>query len=317
MGTNVWIMIRGRARAEIRKILEAASFEVEDMDEHGDLTAYGDDDCLVVLCSNDADEIEAFDRLKFQYSTEIGMQECSKLVFTLNEDIVTENSVLWGKDEIMTYAGQAALADILGRELVLTPQYAAPPQAPPAPAKAQGYGESIPHLSVRVNREQAILISGEKGQAVCRFIPHWHYHYVSSGEKTFKDRVISFDDEGTGLISAINGLETEIEYDSFDQSAIAGDAEVLTPTIARDEAREKITEAIIDNLTQGVRVKQKSGDAIMSEDRILKPDKKDIKIDLKIVYIPVWQVKGKKIVEVNAYTGDVLVQPMDEGVELL
>jgi hypothetical protein len=35
------------------------------------------------------------------------------------------------------------------------------------------------------------------------------------------------------------------------------------------------------------------------------------------MYVPVWQVRGKKIVEINAFTGEILSQPMDEGVEIL
>ena len=50
---------------------------------------------------------------------------------------------------------------------------------------------------------------------------------------------------------------------------------------------------------------------------MLRPDKKNISIDIDLVHFPVWQVRGKKIVEVNAYTGDILSEPMDEGVEIL
>jgi hypothetical protein len=35
------------------------------------------------------------------------------------------------------------------------------------------------------------------------------------------------------------------------------------------------------------------------------------------VYVPVWQIRGKKIVEVNATNGEILSVPMDEGVEIL
>lgn len=50
---------------------------------------------------------------------------------------------------------------------------------------------------------------------------------------------------------------------------------------------------------------------------MVKPDKRNIDIELDEVYVPVWQIRGKKIVEINAYTGEILSVPMDEGVEIL
>ena len=70
---------------------------------------------------------------------------------------------------------------------------------------------------------------------------------------------------------------------------------------------------LIERLTQKVRIKQEKGDAIFYEEKILKPDRKNITVDTKQVYIPVWQIRGKKIVEVNAFTGELLSEPMDEG----
>ena len=59
------------------------------------------------------------------------------------------------------------------------------------------------------------------------------------------------------------------------------------------------------------------GDAIFYEEKVIRPEKKNIQLDIAQVFVPVWQIKGKKIVEVNATTGDILAVPMDEGVEIL
>lgn len=306
-------MIRGRAKVEIQRILEAASFEVEMLNEHVDLSAYRDDECLVVLCSNDKPEIETFDRVRYQVQTDSGLKDCLKLLFSLIDTVQTKNCIEWGMNEMVTYAGQAALANILDRELALDFGHT-PIQKMDVPLDS---GPEIPHLPIKISKERAALISGVKGSAACRFIPHWHYHYVSSGEKVFKDRMINFDDEGSGAISAINGLETEIDLNTVEESGIPANSNILNPTIMKEEAMERIIAQVMDDLTQGVRVKQTSGDTILSEDKILKPDRKNIRVDLNLVYIPVWQIKGKKFVEVNAYTGDILCEPMDEGVELI
>ncbi len=91
---------------------------------------------------------------------------------------------------------------------------------------------------------------------------------------------------------------------------------VSDPHIRKDEATERIVNELIDRLTQKVRIKQEKGDAIFYEEKILKPEKKNISVETRQVYIPIWQIRGKKIVEVNAFTGELLSEPMDEGVEV-
>jgi hypothetical protein len=73
---------------------------------------------------------------------------------------------------------------------------------------------------------------------------------------------------------------------------------------------------LIEKLTQRVRIKQEKGDAIFYEEKVLKPDRKNITIEFQQVFVPVWQIRGKKIAEVNAFTGELLTEPMDEGVEV-
>jgi len=50
---------------------------------------------------------------------------------------------------------------------------------------------------------------------------------------------------------------------------------------------------------------------------VIKPERQNIQLEVTSVYVPVWQVRGKKIIEVNATTGEILAVPMDEGVEIL
>ena len=74
----------------------------------------------------------------------------------------------------------------------------------------------------------------------------------------------------------------------------------MTPSLVGTEparltfsAQTGVTTELVDRLTQKVRIKQEKGDAIFYEEKILKPDKKNITIDAKQVYIPVWQIRGK------------------------
>ena len=217
---------------------------------------------------------------------------------------------------------KSVLADILDRELALdlTPSKgkkitSAAPTGPET-QKEEHSGIIIPHYPVKITEQAAMRIGGVQGAAKLRFIPYYLFHYTSNGEQVYKDRRIPFDAEGWGAINAINGIKIELDQKLVEENEIPTGAEVSDPHIRKDEATERIVSELIDRLTQKVRIKQEKGDAIFYEEKILKPDKKNITVDTQQVYIPVWQIRGKKIVEINAFTGELLSEPMDEGVEI-
>ena len=308
--------MREKAKNAMRLILEAARFEVEEVDEPLDLSAVRDNTCLLVLCTNDTSGIAQFD--KTNYSLMIDDQEmtCKKLLFTLEKSVATENCIQWGVDEFVRYTGEAVLADIVGRELALdlTPTKAR--RAAEAAAQEEPSGISLPQFPIKLTEQAAIRACGVQGTTKLRFIPYFLFHYTSTGEQVYKDRRIPFDAEGWGGINAINGIKIELDGKLVEDKEIPNGAEVCDAHIRKDEATERITSELIDRLTQKVRIKQEKGDAIFYEEKILKPDRKNITVDAKQVYVPVWQIRGKKIVEVNAFTGELLSEPMDEGVEV-
>lgn len=313
--------MREKAKNAMRLILEASRFEVEEVDEPLDLSAVRDGTCLLILCSNEEEPIAQFD--KTNYSLMIDDQEmtCKKLLFTVDKDIVTENCIQWGIDEFVRYTGEAVLADILGRELALdlnpakTKKTISAPSCPEPSAKEEP-GVTIPHFPVKLSEQAAIRAAGIQGSAKLRFIPYFLIHYISSGEQVYKDRRIPFDAEGYGAINAINGIKLELDGTMVEDTAIPASAEIADAHIRKEEASERMVTELIERLTQKVRIKQEKGDAIFYEEKVLKPDKKNITVETKQVYIPVWQIRGKKIVEVNAFTGELLSEPMDEGVEV-
>ncbi len=316
--------MREKAKNAMRLILEAARFEVEEVDDPLDLSAVRDGTCLLVLCSNDSDIIGQFDKTNYSLMIDDHEMSCKKLLFSIDKEIVTENCIQWGVDEFVRYTGEAVLADILDRELALdltpskgkkTPIAAASSDREPK-QKEEPSGITIPHYPIKVTEQAAIRIGGVQGAAKLRFIPYFLFHYTSSGEQVYKDRRIPFDADGWGAINAINGIKIELDGKQVEETEIPGGSEVSDPHIRKEEATERIVNELIDRLTQKVRIKQEKGDAIFYEEKILKPDKKNITVDTRQVYIPVWQIRGKKIVEINAFTGELLSEPMDEGVEI-
>ncbi|MGA2105267.1 hypothetical protein [Methanoregula sp.] len=319
--------MREKARNAMRLILEAARFEVEEVDEPLDLSAVRDGECLLVLCSNDPELIGQFDKTNYSLMVDDHELTCKKLLFTLEKDIVTENCTQWGIEEFVQYAGEAVLADIVARELTLdlTPGKAKAKKAAGTPAGSAAQaavaedetsGISILHFPVKLSEQAAIRTAGIQGAAKLRFIPYYLIHYVSSGEQVYKDRRIPFDADGWGAINAINGIKIDLDGTKVEDSEIPANAEVSDSHITKEEASERMITELIERLTQKVRIKQEKGDAIFYEEKTLKPDRKNISVETKQVYIPVWQIRGKKIVEVNAFTGELLSEPMDEGVEV-
>jgi hypothetical protein len=314
--------MREKAKNAMRLILEAARYEVEEVDEPLDLSAVRDDTCLLVLCSNESDLIGQFDKTNYSLMIDDHEMNCKKLLFSLDKDITTENCIQWGVDEFVRYTGEAVLADILDRELALdlTPaktKKATISASASTAAKAEvPSGITLPHLPIKITEQAAIRTAGVQGAAKLRFIPYFLFHYTSSGEQVYKDRRIPFDADGWGAINAINGIKIDLDGKMVEETEIPGGAEVCDSHIRKDEASERIVTELIERLTQKVRIKQEKGDAIFYEEKILKPDRKNIVVDSKQIYVPVWQIRGKKIVEVNAFTGELLSEPMDEGCEV-
>lgn len=313
--------MREKAKNAMRLILEAARFDVEEVDDPLDLSAVREGVCLLVLCSNDRNMIAQFDKTNYSLMIDDHEMSCRKLLFSIEKDISTENCIQWGVSEFVRYTGEAVLADILNRELALDltmtkSRRPAISTTGPAAAPAEPSGVTIPHFPVKLTEQAAIRAAGVQGTARLRFMPYYLIHYISTGEQVYKDRRIPFDADGWSALNAINGIKIDLDGRQVEESEIPGGAEVCSPHIRKEEAAERMTSELIDRLTQKVRIKQEKGDAIFYEEKILKPDKKNITIDAKQVYIPVWQIRGKKIVEVNAFTGELLSEPMDEGVEV-
>jgi hypothetical protein len=306
--------MRDRAREAVRRILEAASYEVEDLERPLDLSAIGAGGCLILLCSDDSAEIGQFDRTNYRCRVEEKEVASRKLLFSLNDSVRTEHCIRWGIGELESHAGRAVAASVLGGPFSL--DLGGEPSAPGTPAPEEA-GPELPHVPVKVDEKRARAISGESGNGILRFIPYWRYHYRSSGQKGYGSQVVTFNAEKKGAMNAINGAETGEELGQAEVSPVPVSAVVLQPMVPKAEAEEKLRNRVIGELTQKVRIRQAKGDTIFYEERIFKPERKDIEIDLELVHVPVWQFRGKKFVELNAVTGVVLTEPMDTGAELL
>ena len=317
---------RENARNVLERIFEAASYRVGEVDDPQIFSAVKDETALLVLCSDDPEAIRRFDSMDYHLHAGGDEMVCRKLLFTLDPAVQTEDSIQWGADEFVLYAGRAALAEVLGQTLILDLGEPVPHLRDEIVEVAgvavdddePDMGPELPHLPLQVSEKRAHGIAGLHGSAKCRFIPYWSYHYTSTGEREVKDRVVSFDSEGSGAINAINGIKMELDPEAIEQGAVPFGSEIVPARLVQDDLEDQIVREVIEKLTQRVRFRYEKGDAIFYEEKTLKPDRSNITVDLETVYVPVWQVRGgSKIVEVNGFTGEILSMPMDEGVELL
>jgi hypothetical protein len=183
---------------------------------------------------------------------------------------------------------------------------------------------NIHSIEPKVSKDQAIIIAkpyvSNPKDAVLKFVPFWKYSYKIEVEKKFRSRVLSIAGEGKGLLNALNKSreETKIEGFGVPTRVPTGQYEVKRPNIDRKQAQKIILDLIIEENTREMRFNNMDGQAIIYEVRSLSPRPEEVELDIELVYIPVWEVKGKRnSLEINAYNAKVLEQPMDEDAEFI
>lgn len=306
---------RSRAKDVLRTIFETAAYQVDDLEPPLDLSATQGEDCVVILASDNTPEIEDFDNRNFR--VRIGEKEisCRKLLFTTQDDPKTRRCIRWGPHELATWAGEAAVARVMRRFFSLPLAEATPEATIQTPNEL--VGPEILHLPVKISAQRAVQIAGIEGTPLCRYLPHWKYHVSVTGERSFKGKSVQFGGEKSGLLNAINGMEVEIPDVTPETSGIFPDSELVQAKINKEQAKQQIINEIVEAQTKKIRLRQEKGDAIYYEEKVFRPEGGEVAVELNLLYVPVWSVKGKKIIEVNGFNGEILTMPMDEGCEIL
>ncbi|MDO5845794.1 MAG: hypothetical protein Q4Q04_02605 [Methanocorpusculum sp.] len=304
------------AVSEISRVLTAAGYDCEVEEGLFNLSGVRDTKCVIVMCSDDLNLLQRFDMTPYTIMLGGSKVRCDKLIFTGNTYFQPKESALWTKEKLLENIARAAEARIFGIpfDIESTPSYAYPASVTPD-IPAFGYDLMLP---IKISAKDAVRVAHQDGPTVLRMIPYWYYHYTSGGEATYKGKSVCFDAEGDGWINAVNGLDWEFEADAVPMPAeIPKDADVIQPITQKEEARQTVITSLIKKLTRRVRIKTTAGDAIFAEEKEFKPTEDNIVLKIEKVYVPVWQVRGKKdIIEVNAFNGQELALPSDEGCEV-
>jgi hypothetical protein len=183
---------------------------------------------------------------------------------------------------------------------------------------------NIKSVEPKVSKEQAIIIAkpylNNPKDTILKFVPFWRYQYNVEAEKRFRSKVLSIVGEGKGFLNALNKAKEEMEIEGISTSIRLPPVkyELRRPIVDKKQAEKILLDLIIEENTREMRFNNMDGQTIIYEHRNIRPRHEDIKLEIELVYIPVWEVKGKRnSLEINAYNARVLEEPVDEDAEFL
>ncbi len=176
---------------------------------------------------------------------------------------------------------------------------------------------------IRVDEKQAIVtakgfVSGITDN-ILEFVPFWNYKCVVDGHYQYKAKSVAISSEGSGAINALNNRKHERIGEVQNQISIAQqNYEIKSAIVTKDEVERMLMGDAIESNRKTVSFTSKSGDTIITENRTIKPGEGDIEISTELVYLPVWEVRGRRhSVMIDAYDGSVMTEPVDDDIEFL
>lgn len=177
---------------------------------------------------------------------------------------------------------------------------------------------------IKLEKERAAaMVKSEIGipeDVVLKLVPFWNYAYAVKAEHRFKNKVIDISGQGQGCLNALNGNKEEMELHQVNDRVTLPDDnyEIKSKMIDQKEAESTLISNIIEEYTKDVRFNNVVGEAMISEHKMFKPSMDDIRFKIELVYVPIWEVKGaRNSVEINAYTQEILTNPVDDDVEFM
>jgi hypothetical protein len=183
---------------------------------------------------------------------------------------------------------------------------------------------NIQSVEPKISKDQAIIIAkpylSNPKDAILKFVPFWKYRYNVEAEKRFRSKVLSIAGKGKGFLNALNKSKEEMEIEGLGVPTRipAVQYELKRPNVDRKQAEKILLSLIIEENTREMRFNNMEGQAIIYEQRSISPRAEEIELDMELVYIPIWEVKGKRnSLEINAYNAKVLEQPIDEDAEFV
>jgi len=162
-------------------------------------------------------------------------------------------------------------------------------------------------------------IGTPRSQAL-KFIPVWYYGYSFNVQKKFKSRMVDLSGAGEGFIHAITGEIFFNKFRDIQENTLmpTQNYEIQQPLVMKKDALSKTVSYIIREHTKEVRLNEMIGDTIIFENRMFAPDPDEIDLKMDLLYIPVWELKGKReIIDINGYDGHIMAIKLYNDAEIV
>lgn len=236
---------------------------------------------------------------------------------------------LWDRGELETQIGRAVLGGALDNyEKKHEEKEPAAKDAVVKESSPKEYEKTIKVMlrSVPINIAKLDALSiaeakiGMPKSQALKFIPVWYYGYSFNVQKKFKSRIVDLSGAGEGFIHAITGEIYFNKYRDIQENTLmpTQNYEIQQPLVPKKDAFTKIINYIIREHTKEVRLNEMIGDTIVFENRMFAPDPAEIDLKMDMLYIPVWELKGKReIIDINGYDGHIMAIKLYNDAEIV
>lgn len=241
--------------------------------------------------------------------------------------------ILWDRGELETQIGRAVLGGALENydEKHEVREKTAFSSKEPVEVKepaTKEYEKTIKvmlrSVPINIGKQDALSIAeakiGVSRSQELKFIPVWYYGYSFNVQKKYKSRTVDLSGTGEGFIHAITGENFFNKYRDIQENALmpTQNYDIQQPILQRKDALTKTMNYIIREHTKEVRLNEMIGDTIVFETRMFAPDPAEIDLKMDILYIPVWELKGKReIIEINGYDGHIMAIKVYNDAEMV
>ncbi len=302
----------------LRKIFTYYGYSINPS-EISDLLAEKDSEHLFIKYepSTNANSIRHFSNSVQSYGGK-GIQISESFDDKIRSLALEEGLILWDKTELESRVGRAVLAGALeepGERKPVKKESNAPNEIPREMPRKE-YEKTIRiflrSVAVNIGKSDSLSIGETKvGKAKyqqLKFIPVWYYRYSFKSQKKFKSRVIDLNGEGEGYINAITGINSFNKYKDIQDNTLVPtqNYEIKQPKVEKKDALNRALDAVIREHTKQVRLNEMIGDTIVFENRVFSPEPQDVNMEMDLLHIPVWEIRGKsEALEINGYDGKV------------
>lgn len=199
----------------------------------------------------------------------------------------------------------------------------------PKPVPGRFHAESKEMLGIRTSKINVPIERAEAaGKAAfgdvrgisLKFVPYWKYTYTLQVDRKIANDHIKMSAAGDGLLNAVNGIKDDIELGDIGTQTEIPDIEYIMkqPKMTKEEAQKIILENLKRAHTQEVKSNDTDAQSIIYQNKVFRPQDKDFNIKVVQVFASIWEVQGKKAcLEINAYNGQQLSNPADDGAEFV